>query len=157
MDFSKIQHGTGRGLAPPIARRATIALRENTDMADHGAFEPDVLITDLVVAARRRRAALSGEKRLMLAIVENALDYYEKYLLATDRVGRALFTEAADWMASTSDEDVYSFENISETLDINASYFRRGVAAWHKRLLEAHSRAVASPAAESPEPVRAAG
>lgn len=125
-------------------------------MADHGVFEPDVLIAGLVVAARRRRAALSGEKRLMLAIVENALDYYQKYLLATDRVGRALFAEAAEWMASTSDEDVYSFENISETLDINASYFRRGVAAWHKRLLEAHSRAAETPVA-SPEPVRTAG
>ncbi|HVO23030.1 MAG TPA: hypothetical protein VMW56_05320 [Candidatus Margulisiibacteriota bacterium] len=125
-------------------------------MADHGIFEPDVLIAGLVVGARRRRAALSGEKRLMLAIVENALDYYQKYLLATDRVGRALFAEAAEWMASTSDEDVYSFENISATLDINASYFRRGVAAWHKRLLEAHSRAAETPVA-SPDPVRVAG
>ncbi len=126
-------------------------------MADHGLFEPDVLITDLVVAARRRRAALSGEKRLMLAVMENAVDYYQKYALATDRIGRTLFTEAAAWMASTSSEDVYSFENISETLDINASYFRRGVAAWHQRLLEARSRAAEIPAVESPEPARAAG
>jgi len=122
-----------------------------------GLFEPDVLITDLVVAARRRRAALSGEKRLMLAIVENALDHYQKYIVATDRIGRALFTEAAQWMASTSNDDVYSFENISETLDINPSYFRRGVAAWHKRLLDAHSRAAESPAVELPPPLQAAG
>ena len=126
-------------------------------MRDQGLFEPDVLIADLAVAARRRQAALSGEKRLMLAVVENALDYYQKYLLATDRVGRALFTEAAEWMASTSREDVYSFENISETLDINASYFRRGVAAWHKRLLDARSRAAEIPVVASPEPVRATG
>lgn len=126
-------------------------------MPDHGLFEPDVLITDLVVAARRRRAALSGEKRLMLAIVENALDHYQKYIVATDRVGRALFTEAAQWMASTSTDDVYSFENISETLDINPSYFRRGVAAWHKRLLDARSRAAEIPAVESPATFRVAG
>ena len=124
-------------------------------MSDHGLFEPDVLITDLVVAARRRRTALSGEKRLMLAVMENALDYYQKYIRATDRLGRALFTEAAEWMASTSNEDVYSFENISEMLDINPSYFRRGVAAWHKRLLDARNDAVAIPADESAEPVRA--
>lgn len=123
-------------------------------MTERGLFEPDVLITDQV--ARRRRAALSGEKRLMLAIVENALDCYQKYLVATDRIGRTLFTEAAAWIASTSNEDVYSFENISETLDINPAYFRRGVAAWHKRLLDAQSRAVELPAVEPPEPVRAA-
>ncbi len=74
-----------------------------------------------------------------------------------DRIGHILFTEAAEWMASTSNEDVFSFENISETLDINPAYFRRGVAAWHKRLLDAHRRAVEMPAVESPEPVRVAG
>ncbi len=125
-------------------------------MTDRGFFEPDVLITEQFVVARRRRAALSSEKRLMLAVVENALDYYRKYIVATDRAGRALFTEAAEWIASTSDEDVFSFENISQTLDINPGYFRRGVAAWRQRLLDAHSRTVEIPAVESVEPVRAA-
>ena len=125
-------------------------------MGDHGFFEPDVLITELAAVARRRRAALSGEKRLMLAVLENALDYYQKCILATDRVGRTLFTEAAEWIASTSNDDIFSFENISETLDINPTYLRRGVAAWHQRLLGA-GRTVEAPAAESPEAVRAAG
>jgi hypothetical protein len=124
-------------------------------MADYGFFEPDVLIAELAVAARRRRVALSGEKRLMLAVMENALDYYQKYLFATDRVGRTLFSEAAEWMASTSNQDVFSFENISETLGINPAYFRRGVAAWHERLLEAR-RTVEMPAAEPPAAARAA-
>ncbi|HUI24909.1 MAG TPA: hypothetical protein VL403_02400 [Candidatus Kryptonia bacterium] len=125
-------------------------------MTDRGLFEPDVLISDQVGAARRRRAALSSEKRLMLAVLENALDYYRKYIGATDHVGRTLFTEAAEWIASTSNEDLFSFENISEVLEINPGYFRRGVAAWHKRLLEAHRRSVEIPAAESVEPVRVA-
>ena len=125
-------------------------------MADQGFFEPDVLITELGASARRRRATLSGEKRLMLAVMENALDYYQKCLFATDRVGRTLFMEAAEWIASTSNEDVFSFENISETLDIDPAYFRRGVAAWHQRLLQAR-QAVEGPATESPEAVRAAG
>jgi microcompartment protein CcmK/EutM len=126
-------------------------------MANYGFFEPDILIAELAVTGRRRRTALSGEKRLMLAVVENALDYYQKCIFATDRVGRTLFMEAAEWIASTSNADVFSFENISETLDINPAYFRRGVAAWHKRLVEARSRAAESPAAESQEPVRASG
>ena len=125
-------------------------------MADHGFFEPDVLITDLAIAARRRRAALSGEKRLMLAVLENALDYYQKCILATDRIGRTLFMEAAEWIASTRNDDIFSFENISETLDINPAYLRRGVAAWHQRLLDAGHKPE-RPAAEPSEAVRAAG
>ena len=125
-------------------------------MTERGLFEPDVLITEQIITARRRRAALSSEKRLMLAVLENALDYYRKYIVATDRIGRELFTEAAEWIESTSDDGVYSFENISETLDIDAGYFRRGVAAWRQRLLEEHGRSGEIPAVESPEPVRVA-
>jgi len=124
-------------------------------MTDRGLFEPDVLLTEQFSAARRRRAT-SSEKRLMLAVLENALDYYQKYILANDRAGRALFEEAADWIACTSDEDLFSFENISETLDINPDYLRRGLAAWHKRLLEGQRRTVEMPAAESPQLVRVA-
>ena len=117
-------------------------------MSERGLFEPDILIGDQFISARHRRAALSSEKRLMLAVLENALDYYRKYIIATDRIGRGLFTEAAEWIESTSNEDVFSFENISETLDINPDYLRRGLAAWGKRLLEAHCRAVEMSAAE---------
>jgi len=125
-------------------------------MTERGLFEPDVLITEQVAAARRRRAVLSNEKRLMLAVLENALDYYQKYIAATDRTGRTMFMEAAEWIKSTSNDGLFSFENISETLDINPGYFRRGVAAWHKRLLDAHATAVETSAVESAEPVRAA-
>ena len=124
-------------------------------MTDRGLFEPDVLLTEQFSAARRRRATISSEKRLMLAVLENALDYYQKYILAHDRAGRGLFEEAAEWIACTSNEDLFSFENISETLDINPDYLRRGLAVWHKRLLEGH-RTVEMPAAESPQPVQVA-
>ena len=125
-------------------------------MTDRGLFEPDVLITEQFTTARRRAAALSSEKRLMLAVLANALDDYQRYLGATDRSGRALFADAAEWIGCTSNQDPFSFENISETLDINPGYFRRGVAAWRQRLLDTRSRAVKMPAVESPEPVQVA-
>ena len=71
-------------------------------MSDRGLFEPDVLLRDQFPAARRRGAAVSSEKRLMLAVLENALDCYQKYILADDRAGRELFEEAAEWIACTS-------------------------------------------------------
>jgi hypothetical protein len=126
-------------------------------MTDRGLFEPDVLIADQFVAARRRGAALSSEKRLMLAVLANALDDYQKYVAANDRIGRALFADAAQWIECTSTEDSFSFESISETLDINPGYLRRGLAAWRNRLLETQCRTVEVPAAESPELVRVAG
>ena len=125
-------------------------------MSEGRLFEPDVLITEQFVTARRRRSALSSEKRLMLAVLENALDDYQKYVLAHDRLGRVLFSEAAAWIARTTNDDVFSFEHISETLDIDPSYFRRGVAAWHQRLLAAPRRAAEQAAAEPPQLAQAA-
>jgi hypothetical protein len=125
-------------------------------MTDRGLFEPDVLITEHFAAARRRKAALSSEKRLMLAVLRSALDDYQKYIVANDRVGRALFAEAARWIECTSNEDSFSFESISETLDISPEYLRRGLAAWRKRLLEGHCHTVENPAAESPQLARVA-
>lgn len=125
-------------------------------MTERGLFEPDVLITDQFAAASRRRTTLSSEKRLMLAVLESALDDYRRYIVATDRIGRALFAEAVEWIESPSNEHIFSFQNITETLDINPAYFRRGLAAWHKRLLDAASRAAEVAAAEAQEPVSVA-
>jgi len=125
-------------------------------MSEGRLFQPDVLITEQFAVARRRRSALSSEKRLMLAVLEHALDDYQKYVVAQDRIGRALFAEAADWIARTTNDGVFSFEHISETLDIDPGYLRRGVAAWHKRLVTASHRTTQVSVGEPHELIQAA-
>jgi hypothetical protein len=115
-------------------------------MRRDGLFEPDVLIEELAGAARRRSAALSSEKRLMLAVLEDAFSCYQKYMLADDRAGCELFEEAVAWIQCTSRDGLFSFENITQALDIEPEYFRRGLAEWHKRQLD-QQRATAKPAA----------
>ena len=67
----------------------------------------------------------------MLAVLQNAVDCYQKYVLSDDRLGRELFEEAAAWIESTRNDSLFSFENISETLQIEPGYVRRGLAEWH--------------------------
>jgi hypothetical protein len=95
--------------------------------------------------ARRRAAALSSEKRLMLAVLHNALDCYQKYMFADDRAGRELFAEAAAWIECTSRDGLFSFESISEALDIEPQYFRRGLAEWQRRHPETQRTAKPAP------------
>ena len=66
----------------------------------------------------------------------DAFDCYQRYIFAEDRVGRELFAEAAAWLSSTIPDGLFSFESISETLGIDPKYFRRSLAAWHKRGVE---------------------
>jgi hypothetical protein len=101
-------------------------------MKQQALFEPDVLIAEAWGDAKRRSATLSSEKRLMLAVLHNALDCYQKYLFADDRAGRELFAEAAAWIHCTNRDGLFSFESISEALDIEPQYFRRGLAEWQR-------------------------
>ncbi len=100
-------------------------------MSDRGLFEPDVLLRDHFGV--RSGAMVSREKRLMLAVLENALDSYQKYVFARDGQGRQMFQEAVEWLDSTNTDWLFSYRNICETLDINPDYLRRGLEGWRQR------------------------
>lgn len=95
-----------------------------------GLFEPDALLPAQFYAAFRGSTAVRGEKRLMLAVLEDALDCYQKYAFARDGHGRQLFDEANEWISSGNRVWFFSFENICETLGINPEYLRRGLENW---------------------------
>ncbi len=98
-----------------------------------GLFEPDALLPAQFYAAFRGGSAVRGEKRLMLAVLEDALDCYQKYAFARDVHGRQLFDESHDWITSSNRAWFFSFENICETLGINPEYLRRGLETWRTR------------------------
>ena len=81
-------------------------------------------------AAFRGGTAVRGEKRLMLAVLQDALDCYQKYAYIKDGQGRQLFEEANEWVNSGNRVWFFSFENICETLGINPEYLRRGLETW---------------------------
>ena len=69
----------------------------------------------------------SGEQRLMLAILNNALDSFFKYRRATDEKGKAIFQEVEAWIGEKNNDWIFSFENVCESVGINASYLRAGL------------------------------
>jgi hypothetical protein len=99
-----------------------------------GLFEPDALLPAQFYAAFRGGSAVRGEKRLMLAVLQDALDCYQKYAFAKDGHGRQLFADADEWVGSEDRDWYFSFENICEILEINPAYLRRGVQEWRKQV-----------------------
>jgi hypothetical protein len=98
-----------------------------------GLFEPDVLLPAQFFAAFRRAAGLDRERLLMLAVLEDAIDCYQKYAYARDPRGRQMFDESLEWVASDDRTWLFSFENICDTLEISADYVRRGLREWRER------------------------
>ena len=100
-----------------------------------GLFEPDALLPAQFYAAFRGGSAVRGERRLMLAVLQDALECFQKYAFSKDIQGNQLFAEAAEWIACEDRSWYFSFENICETLEINPEYLRQGVQAWRRHAL----------------------
>jgi len=113
-----------------------------------GLFEPDVLLPAQFFAAFRRAGGLERERLLMLAVLEDAIDCYQKYAFARDPRGRQMFEESCEWVGSTDRGWLFSFENICDTLEINADYVRRGLHEWRDRNLDARPARLVSVGAD---------
>jgi hypothetical protein len=122
-----------------------------------GLFEPDALLPAQFYAAFRGGSGVRGEKRLMLAVLEDALDCYQKYATSRDGQGQQLFDEARAWITSPDRGWFFSYENICETLEINPDYLRQGLEVWRRKALAGgrqYHRPMPKPAVET---LRAAG
>jgi hypothetical protein len=108
-------------------------------------FEPDTLLASQYFDRVRRRTAVDGERRLMVAVLEDAVHTYLKHAGADDPHARELFEETEAWFASDDATDLYSFENVCAVLDIEADYLRRGLRARKARGVRPEPPAEAAP------------
>lgn len=104
-------------------------------MADNTAklFEPDALMPEQYFAGLGKEAGASNERSLMLAILRDAVECYQKYALARDPQGEDLHREASEWIFSNDREWPFSFENICDVLGVSADYVRVGLAPLQRR------------------------
>jgi hypothetical protein len=97
-----------------------------------GLFEPDILLPNQYFAAFRRGRAVEGERRLMLAVLEDAVDSFRKHAVACDPREQACFLEAKEWFSSSDRSWLFAFENICDVLEMNADYLRSGLDRWRR-------------------------
>jgi len=96
---------------------------------------PEILLPSQFYQRMRQQRVLEGERRLMLAILEDAVACFQKYAGATRPRSRRLFQEAEEWFLETDSSWVFSFESICSVLNIDAQYFRRNLMRWKEELL----------------------
>jgi len=98
-------------------------------------IEPEILLPSQFYDHSKRYNLLEGERRLMLAVLEDAVACFQKYAGATRPRGKRLFQEAENWFMEEDTGWVFSFEAICTVLNINAEYFRGKLARWKEQLL----------------------
>jgi hypothetical protein len=80
-----------------------------------------------------------GEERLMLAVLESAVEDFQKYVLARHARGKKLFQEAEEWLLDKDSEEVFSFQGICETLRLHPEPIRKGLMIWKEARLKTPS------------------
>src|SRR5262245_53338294 len=83
-----------------------------------------------LIEAVYKRNIREGEERLMLAVLESAVEQFQKYIFARKPSGKQLFQEAEEWFLDKSGEGLFSFESICETLGLHPDHIRKGLMAW---------------------------
>ena len=127
--------------------------KETLDEKLPGLFEPDTLLPIQYFEAMRRKHLLEGEKRLILSVLEDAVECFMKCIDASSSKAQRLFRDADEWIALEDKHWVFSFDNVCEMLDINPEYLRRGLKEWKERKLAALERAAEARLAAASMPI----
>jgi hypothetical protein len=77
-----------------------------------------------------KKETWEAEERLMLAVLINAVECFQTYVLARNYWDTKLFREAEDWIFKKNNHWLFSFENICETLELDPYYLRQGLLHW---------------------------
>jgi len=102
-------------------------LGDQTGLTAGAGFQPDSLLSAQYFETLRRKNFLEPEKRLMLAILEDAVDCFQNNLLRPSLKSRRLFQEAEKWIVEVDGDWIFSFENVCEALGLNPAYVRQGM------------------------------
>ena len=86
-----------------------------------------------------KRANRGAEERLMLAVLQDAVDCFQQYALSECPWEKQLFNEAERWLLERNSDWLFSFEKICESLQLDPGYIRKGLRLWKEAKRKSHS------------------
>jgi hypothetical protein len=87
-------------------------------------LEPDVFLPSQFYGTGGLSRKLEGEKRLMIAILKDAVECLDKYRGAHSSSGRSNYLNALAWVEDESTDWLFSFTNICDLLGFDPDYMR---------------------------------
>jgi hypothetical protein len=93
-------------------------------------LEPETILPSQFFDRFQIDASLQPEKRLMLAVLEDAVGTFQKYVGVSTRRGQRLLGEVEEWFAEPASEWPFGFETICQALNLEPAYLRTGLERW---------------------------
>jgi hypothetical protein len=89
--------------------------------------EPDIFLPSQFYGTAGLSRQLEGEKRLMIAILKDAVECLDKYRGARSISGQGHYQNALEWVEDTGTEWLFSFTNICDLLGFDPDYLRESL------------------------------
>ena len=87
-------------------------------------LEPDVFLPSQFYGTGGLSRKLEGEKRLMIAILKDAVECLDKYRGTRNSAGRSHYENALEWVQDNGTDWLFSFTNICDLLGFDPDYLR---------------------------------
>jgi hypothetical protein len=94
-----------------------------------GELEPEIVLPGQI-DGQDRHLWRQPERSLMLAVLEEAISTFRKYVTAETRRGRRLFAEAEAWCTSDELGWPFAYAAICQELGIDGEWLRTGLLRW---------------------------
>jgi hypothetical protein len=98
-------------------------------------------INEIILEGVYKKNIREGEERLMLAVLESAVEDFQKYLLARHASGKKLFQQAEEWFLDKDSDALFSFASVCETLGLHPNHIRKGLMIWKEAKLNGDQHA----------------
>jgi hypothetical protein len=110
-------------------------------------FSPDLVLPEQFFEGARHDSYASGEKALMLAVLEDGIRCFQEHLRNPRSNPRLLSQQAEAWIRAIDYDWPFSFNNVCETLRIDPAALRAALLAWKaQRLAEGDGTGQPTPA-----------
>jgi len=98
---------------------------------------PDVILPEQIIAGARTDSYMSGEKALMLSVLEDGIRCFQEHLQSPRLNLRMFASQAEKWIRAVDYEWPFSFNNCCEALGVDSDALRSALLRWkHNKLLE---------------------
>ena len=134
-----------RASASSALRRTLSVLPMNSTMQTGSTHVPDIIgsLSEFDILAFQRysdqghgTSDLQPERSLMLAVLLDAVESFQKYALLQDKYSNRLFRETETWILEEDQEWPFSFINICDALEIDSRYLQKGLFQWKQNAIQ---------------------
>ena len=99
-------------------------------------LEPDIFLPSQFYGSGGLSRKLEGEKRLMIAVLKDAVECLEKYRGSRNSTGQCLYLSAIEWVENTDTDWLFSFTNIFDLLGFDPEYLREELLKRENRYIK---------------------